>query len=61
MAKTRTLVLNEAEYQHVKTTLEGALEEVELLMSDVDWYTTELPDRLITCLEILETTEVNSD
>lgn len=47
------LTLTRAEYEHLTTAVEGALEELELLMVDLDWYTTELTDRLDTCLEIL--------
>lgn len=54
----RTLTLTPAEYLHLVNTLEGCQEEIETLIQDVDWYTTELPDRLTTALEILETAEV---
>lgn len=37
----------------MRVTLEGAAEELEDLMKEHDYYTTELPDRLQTCLEIL--------
>jgi hypothetical protein len=51
--KNKTLVLTEAEFQHLRVTLEGAAEELDELMKEHDYYTTELPDRLQTCLEIL--------
>lgn len=54
----RTLTLTPAEYLHLVNTLEGCQEEIETLIQEVDWYTTELPDRLTTALEILETAEV---
>jgi hypothetical protein len=52
--KLKTRGLTTAEYEHLKTTLEGCYEELEDLMSGNDWYTTELVDRIQTCLEILE-------
>ena len=55
--KLRTLVLSPAEHMHLVNTMEGCLEELEMLMIEVSWYTTELPDRLITALEILKSSE----
>lgn len=55
--KTRKLELSEPEYQHITVTLEGAIEELEELMRDNDFYTTELTERLAQCLEILERAE----
>ena len=47
------LELTKPEYEHFRVTLEGAVEEFNELMKEHDYYVTELPDRLLTCLEIL--------
>jgi hypothetical protein len=52
--KGMTLRLTHPEYHSIILTLEGCIEELEILMREHDWYTTELPDRLQTCIEILE-------
>jgi hypothetical protein len=51
------LNLTKPEYEHFRVTLEGAIEEFEMLMKEHEYYTTELSDRLATCLEILERAE----
>lgn len=51
--KTRKLELTAPEFEHIKVTLEGAIEEFEILMRETDHFVTELPDRLATCLEII--------
>jgi hypothetical protein len=55
---SRHFVLSEAEFQRLVTTFQGAQEELEELIKEVDWYTSELPDRIDICLEILQTSEV---
>lgn len=52
--KKITLNLTLAEFEHLVTTLEGAHEEFEVLMTDVSWYSTELTERIETCLLMLE-------
>jgi hypothetical protein len=47
------LTLTKPELEHLKVTLEGAQEEFEELMKEHDYFTTELTDRLATCLEIV--------
>jgi hypothetical protein len=47
------LELSKAEFEHIKVTLEGAAEEFEELMREHDYFTTEMPDRLASCLEIV--------
>ena len=59
MSKKITFSLTLSEYEHLITTLEGAHEEFEVLMSDVSWYTTELTERIHTCLLMLESTQVD--
>lgn len=53
----RHFVLSDAEYLMLENTLTGMQEELEELMKEIDWYTSELPDRVETCLEILRTCE----
>lgn len=50
----KRLDLTKPEYEHFRVTLEGAVEEFEQLMKEHDYFVTELPDRLLTCLEILK-------
>jgi hypothetical protein len=45
--------MSPAEYEHVTVTLEGAIEEFNELMREHEYFVTELPDRLATCLEIV--------
>lgn len=52
--KKIALNLTLAEFEHLVTTLEGAHEEFEVLMTDVSWYSTELTERIETCLLMLE-------
>lgn len=47
------LQLSKPEFEHFTVSLEGAIEEFEALMAEHDYYVTELPDRLRTCLEIV--------
>lgn len=54
MTKKINLSLDLAEWEHLVTTLEGCHEELEVLMTDVSWYSTELTERIETCLMILE-------
>jgi hypothetical protein len=46
------LEMTKQEFEHIRVTLEGAVEEFEELMKEHDYYVTELSDRLATCLEI---------
>lgn len=46
--------LSLGENEHLITTLEGCLVEFETLMSDISWYSTELTERIETCLLLLE-------
>jgi hypothetical protein len=50
---TRLLTMSPAEFEQITCDLEGTIEELEMLSEDVDWYVTDLPDRLRICLEIL--------
>lgn len=50
----KKLELTKPEFEHFRVTLEGAVGEFEELMRTHDYYTTELVDRLATCLEILK-------
>lgn len=50
------LTITKPEYEHLKVSIEGAIEEFEELMRTHDYYTTELSDRLTTCLEIIKRT-----
>jgi len=52
--KTIKYELSLAEDAHLVTTLEGCLTELEALMTDVSWYSTELTERIETCLLMLE-------
>lgn len=60
MSKQITLNLSLAEYEHLITTLEGAHEEFEVLMTDVSWYTTEITERIETCLMMLESNQADA-
>lgn len=51
---TKTLVLGADEYEHIITTLEGALEEFEELEKDVPWFTSLTTERLVDSLSILK-------
>lgn len=48
-----TIKISEAEWQQLTCDIECAIEELEELSSEVDWYVTDLPSRLQTALEIL--------
>lgn len=49
----KKLTLSAPELEHLKVTMEGAIEELEELMQTHEYYVTELTDRLTTCLEII--------
>lgn len=51
------LELSKSEYEHIKVTLEGAVEEFTELMHEHEYFVTALTERLVTCLEILERAE----
>ena len=48
------LKITKPEFEHLKVSLEGAIEEFDELMRTHEYYVTELPDRLLTCLEIIK-------
>jgi hypothetical protein len=50
----KTITVTELEFEHFKVTLEGAIEEINDLMTEHDYYVTELSDRLQECLHIIE-------
>lgn len=52
--KTINLSLSLGEYEHLVTAIEGSIEEFEILMADVSWFTSESVERLQTCLLMLE-------
>lgn len=52
MAK-KLLSLDNDEYEHIITTLEGAREEFVELEDKVDWFVSLTTDRLLDCLQIL--------
>jgi len=49
----RRLELTKPEYEQLNVDIENAIEEFETLSKDVDWFVTDMPDRLRTCLEII--------
>ena len=48
-----TIKLSDAEFQQITCDVENAVEEFEQLSSDLDFYVTDMPERLRTVLEIL--------
>ena len=48
------LTFTKPEFEHLTVSLEGAIEEFNELMREHEYYVTELPDRLLTCLEIVK-------
>lgn len=49
-----TLTLSKPEFEHIRVTLEGAKEELEDLSAQISWFATAIPERIETCLEIIE-------
>jgi hypothetical protein len=48
------LVLSTVEFEQITVDLENAVSEFETLSKEVDWFVTDMPDRLLTCLEIIK-------
>lgn len=51
--KLLRLNMTPAEYEQITCDIENSIEEFEELSREVDWFTTDMPDRLRTCLEII--------
>lgn len=49
--------ITKAQIETLRTTLEGCAEELEELMRELEFYVTELPDRIEGCLMILDNVE----
>lgn len=49
----KKLTLTPPEYEQLIVDLENAIEEFETLSREVDWFVTEMPDRLRTCIQII--------
>jgi hypothetical protein len=49
----KTLILENDEYEHIITTLEGAREEFQELEEEVEWFVSLTTDRLLDCLQII--------
>lgn len=47
------ITLSAAEYEQITCDIENAVEEFEQLSSDLDYYVTDMPERLRTVLEII--------
>ena len=54
MKKQIKLELSLGEFEHLVTAIEGSIAELEILMSDLSWFTSESVERLQTCLLLLE-------
>lgn len=52
-----TLTISTREFEQLTCDIECCIDELTELSKNVDWYTTDLPDRLLTCLEILSRAE----
>lgn len=52
--KNLRLNVTPAEYEQLTCDIENCIEEFEELSREVDWFVTDLPDRLRTCLEIIQ-------
>lgn len=50
----KTLELSDAEYEHIVTALQGAIEEFEEVERTVDYFVSLTPERLLDVLEIIQ-------
>lgn len=50
----KKIELTPAEYEQITCDIENCIEEFEELSRDIDWFTTDMPDRLRTCLQIIK-------
>lgn len=50
---TVKIEMSQAEFEQITVDLEASIQELEILSDEVDWFVTDLPDRLRTALEIL--------
>lgn len=55
---SKTFTLSDAQYEHVITAIEGAIEELEDVEATHDWFTSLTPERLVDALQMLR---VNND
>lgn len=53
----KQLDLTPAEYEQITVDLENAVEEFTELSNTVEWFVTDMPERLQTCLAILRRAE----
>lgn len=49
----KQLELSNAEYEQITVDLENSIEEFTELSNTVEWFVTDMPERLQTCLAIL--------
>lgn len=49
----KQLEMSNAEYEQITVDLENSIEEFTELSNTVDWYCSDMPERLQTCLAIL--------
>lgn len=59
MSRSDELVLrlSTREWNQLTVDIENAIDELTELSANVEWFCTEMPERLLTCLEILSRAE----
>ena len=50
---TIKLEVSPAEFEQITVDVEAAIQELDILSEEIDWFVTDLPDRLRTALEII--------
>lgn len=50
---SKTVVLSDAQYEHIITAIEGAIEELEEVETTHDWFSSITPERLVDSLAML--------
>lgn len=50
---TIKIEVSPAEFEQITVDVEAAIQELDILSDEIDWFVTDLPDRLRTVLEIL--------
>ncbi len=54
-----TLKVSEGQWMDFKDEIESAIEEMAELSKRVEWYVTDLPDRLTASITLIEEAKVN--
>jgi len=52
--KNLRLDITPAEFEQLTCDIENAIEEFEELSKEIDWFVSDMPDRLRTCLQIIK-------